>query len=430
MTHSQVCKKYVTREINRRHNGVEWRAGNVSCQGNVIKSYHWWPMAYYLGEKENQKYFLFNADRYSHSTSRHQGELLSEMKGGEITLSFSALEAMGINPQDIKFDNIIDFRHPQSTEVFYVKGENTLYLGYHNEFREFYEYGAFKKEKCYKEAQKFDRPNQGMFVKYRWAEKKEIDGKTVVFGQWHILGAVVLIVDENYYLCSLDEGTYFISKLPKKATSVEHAFNILKPQPVRVAENNGAEVKRQGEWFFIPTGMGDGELAEKFQITKTALRKSSCQKSLPSSDSSSNDHICIVFNGKGYAQLVEKRNKLNKTIDQLRAKYNDHYVSALKERCPDKSDGEFPQEIVNELRSKYQDQYWKERNKIKDDLEPINKKLSAKNGNKFYCKGTVYHRNGRGTRSGEHQTLKLGQEWHLAYKNTEIESRSMGGRFD
>jgi len=48
----------------------------------------------------------------------------------------------------------------------------------------------------------------------------------------------------------------------------------------------------------------------------------------------------------------------------------------------------------------------------------------------IFAKGNVYHRNERGRRTGQHRTLPLGAQWHLAYRNTERGSWTAGGRVD
>jgi hypothetical protein len=50
-------------------------------------------------------------------------------------------------------------------------------------------------------------------------------------------------------------GMYFLAELvtPRAPASFEEALNLLKPKVVRDAEAQGKFVRRQGEWFAIPT---------------------------------------------------------------------------------------------------------------------------------------------------------------------------------
>ena len=49
----------------------------------------------------------------------------------------------------------------------------------------------------------------------------------------------------------MDEGTFFVSRLPKRVKSIPEAFDVLMPSQVKTAILRGQEVHRQGEWFFI-----------------------------------------------------------------------------------------------------------------------------------------------------------------------------------
>lgn len=53
---------------------------------------------------------------------------------------------------------------------------------------------------------------------------------------------------ETNLLIGFDEVAQFISMLPERAKSVEHAHKILKPKGI----GPKTDAKRQGEWFFIP----------------------------------------------------------------------------------------------------------------------------------------------------------------------------------
>ena len=95
-----------------------------------------------------------------------------------------------------------------------------------------------------------------------WREVTEKDkhGRTVT-RQVHTLGDSVVRVRDRYYLSAVDEtgvgwrGMYFLAELQTDhaPTSLADAFNFLKPKVVLEAEARGANVKRQGEWFAIPT---------------------------------------------------------------------------------------------------------------------------------------------------------------------------------
>jgi len=77
--------------------------------------------------------------------------------------------------------------------------------------------------------------------------------------QEHLLGASLVRFLRSLYLSSTDKGAhwgfgYFLTELPIKVKNVAQAFAVLKPETVKRAERNKKDVKRQGEWFFIPFG--------------------------------------------------------------------------------------------------------------------------------------------------------------------------------
>jgi hypothetical protein len=75
-------------------------------------------------------------------------------------------------------------------------------------------------------------------------------------------------VRDRYYLSAVDEtgtswrGMYFLAELltDRPPATLAEAFNFLKPKAVREAEARGAQVRRQGEWFAIPTKLLTSEL--------------------------------------------------------------------------------------------------------------------------------------------------------------------------
>ena len=65
----------------------------------------------------------------------------------------------------------------------------------------------------------------------------------------------------EHWICGMDEGSYFVSKLPKKCYTVVGAFKTLKPKEVRDYEiANKTSIKRQGEWYFIPQDIPEKEV--------------------------------------------------------------------------------------------------------------------------------------------------------------------------
>jgi hypothetical protein len=106
---------------------------------------------------------------------------------------------------------------------------------------------------------------------WREVEMKDKYGRTQTRNV-HTLGDSVVRVQKHLYLSGVDEtgrgrGTYFFAQLRRPGTprSVEDAYNFLKPDAVREAEARGTSVRRQGEWFAIPTTLTTGQLEADIQ---------------------------------------------------------------------------------------------------------------------------------------------------------------------
>jgi hypothetical protein len=75
----------------------------------------------------------------------------------------------------------------------------------------------------------------------------------------HFSGACVFAIGKDTYLFDIDRQEIqehnifnpFLTKLPKRVSSIEEAYDVLIPDEVRKARAEGIEVKRQGEFFFI-----------------------------------------------------------------------------------------------------------------------------------------------------------------------------------
>ena len=102
----------------------------------------------------------------------------------------------------------------------------------------------------------------------RWRDVTETDKHGQVHKRRvHTLGDSVVRVRDRYYLSATDEtgvgrGMYFLAELQTDhpPATLKEAFDFLKPNVVLEAEARGANVRRQGEWFAIPTKFLTSEL--------------------------------------------------------------------------------------------------------------------------------------------------------------------------
>lgn len=97
--------------------------------------------------------------------------------------------------------------------------------------------------------------------------------------QVHTLGDSVVRVRDHFYLSGVDEtggwdGRYFLARLntDRPPQSFEEALDLLKPKVVLEAEERGAGVRRQGEWFAIPTKLTTSQLLHDVE-RRVAVRR-------------------------------------------------------------------------------------------------------------------------------------------------------------
>lgn len=57
----------------------------------------------------------------------------------------------------------------------------------------------------------------------------------------------------SYFLLGVDGGSPFVVQVSRRPQTVDEAFQWLMPKKVKEAVIQGLDVKRQGDWFFIPT---------------------------------------------------------------------------------------------------------------------------------------------------------------------------------
>lgn|GEM_PF-1789267 len=366
MNTHQIVRRFAERTPNpRKDNAVKWRGAvsygfssgftgaRIYCEGNTLFSYgRHFALAHYLGDRDGKKFFLKNGDRASQTTSRQQAEVQELCTGP--TVSFSAFHAAGIDLSGLRAENVIDFAE-----------DVRVYLMRDKESGVFYQLGKWNSELDeYERGEVFTAPKQGAF----FPDTSEPENNGFVTGVWHVLAACLIHVDGRYLLSAVDEGSYFVSELSSPAKSIQEAFGLLKSREVRKAEIKGATVKRQGEWFFVPTGIKtDRDLARainlprlgKVKIDSLPRPKDSVGRSL------GNCHRCFVVE---HGSELWARGTVRHQHEEPR------YVSGTQTL----SDGRvFPAAIRD---------------------------------------GFTY----RATR--EHAALRLGKEWHRVYRNTELGS--------
>lgn len=221
MSHENVIAAFAARKINRRHDAVNWTTSNVFCEGDLLYSYgRHFALAKYLGES----LFLKNGDKYSSSTSHHQGITDHHCPGPVV--SAVSLRKNGMEFHDMKFDNVV-FWQKACRKFVYRDDKTGLYY-----------------EKSYADNADNDRTNEwfvggleGQLTDRPWTppdsgefvptyKRKERDHR-IIPGTWYIAGAVVIRNAKRHYLSFVDaEGKIFMTRLSRKPKSVEQAFSL------------------------------------------------------------------------------------------------------------------------------------------------------------------------------------------------------------
>lgn len=216
----EVIKAFVDDPFDDR--GGRNSQGSVYFDGDgIIYSYgEHFPLAVAL--KKHEDFFLVNGDGTTNTTSKHRWDLFTCLRnrlGAEcyVVVPFSSLaQAMG---QGTRW----------SSSAYYT-ARNTrdrLEVIHHKE-----DYWVDKQV---------------------WVTDKETGEKELKDVREHFLGATLIKIEEDYYLSGIDEsgkdrrGLYFLTKLPRPASSVDDAYLAIKPEGL-----NGEAHVRQGEFFLVP----------------------------------------------------------------------------------------------------------------------------------------------------------------------------------
>ncbi len=206
ISHDVLIKKFVS------DGAVAGQGSHMFIDGDVLYSYgHHFPLMV-----RTPFGFVLNADKYSTTTSAHQSACF---KHATMQIPFSVLRAAGIGWKDVEIVDSEKARWDWTGK--WNDGKSTISNAMYEAASQAY------KDSCVREEER--RPE-----------------------------AALLKVGDKHYLSSMDGRNYFMCLLPDPVTTVEEAFESLKPLEVI-----GKTFKRQGEWFFVETSPFHGETAKK-----------------------------------------------------------------------------------------------------------------------------------------------------------------------
>jgi len=230
-------------------------ASNMFIEGDVLYSYgHHFPM--FVRTKFG---FLLNADKYSSSTSQHQGGC---MKSATIQIPFSCLQAAGI----IKSYGGYGFDEAGIQDMELVKADKQRY-----DWTGRWVNGYGKDTKVITNT---EYNNLTEAEKEIWNKQEERRPESAI-----------VKAGGKFYLSSMDGWNYFMCELPEPVTTIPDAFELLKPKEVI-----GKDFIRQGEWFFVETS-APATLLWQLGQDKKMYRAMAQKFTLPKKREESNSHV-------------------------------------------------------------------------------------------------------------------------------------------
>ena len=280
-----VKKKVVNRVPERIENinlvtffktGEREHSGDVVyIHGNVLNCITNYPSRgdYTAAAVKVDGYTIINGDDVQDNIGDFEDvvDQLQDYGDKEITTSFLCLKNAGINFQKIKVLEIT-----KDLDVSIRHGEEGF-----DEFEANVPQGATYKE----------------YPDYDLDKDENIDGpeakiNKILEKRYHRAGCMLIREGKFSYICGMDEETYFVTKLSKNTTTINTAFQSLKPIAVQQWEKkNGTQAIRQGEWFFLPTDF--------------AKVKGMRRKGLPLWKAGGNKHMAekyVVQDGRNYVK--------------------------------------------------------------------------------------------------------------------------------
>lgn len=118
-------------------------------------------------------------------------------------------------------------------------------------------------------------PEETITRKHESDKRDKAGNKVWIDETVHFTGASLFSIDGTAFLFDVDrrELEYkvfnpFLVRLPSAAGSIAEAYEILKPEPVVAALAKGQDVKRQGEFFFIPVSALEAKRLSKLAETE------------------------------------------------------------------------------------------------------------------------------------------------------------------
>lgn len=235
MNHSEITIHFASRASTK-----DVRGHNIYTRNDNKDIYSYGLHFRMAHANDETKTIVVNGDAYSTTTSRHQSYLRSALANNmpsgyrSIIVPFTISAA---NRANFKLESIDIIDVSPDREIAKCLTHNADFSAIRSRSSNAWDnLNAHRREYNYEcDTKYFHRLGESVFR-----------AEDYTTGKW------------SYFLSGFDETAssnttgYFISKLPRRATSVEDAFLSLAPKSVQKAIAEGLEVKRQGDTFAIP----------------------------------------------------------------------------------------------------------------------------------------------------------------------------------
>lgn len=269
----EVIRSYRTQSGKYTHGSVG-REGhtNIFYEGRILYSFgHHFPLAVRhvnADSEENEGFgckvkYLINGDRVSKTTTGHQDQVIGGCRPN-VQVPFSALMQAWNYAQGDRYSYTVKTMNQLAVELELRLEESQFKI---------VNYCRDEWTTRYKISDSPEEWSSWMSAQDANTYFQNLTNKTAESQNRHRLGAVLFTIRSISFLSSfdnLDKGNYFLCQVPRNPSTVDEAYEYLKPDAVKTAEQVGLPILRQGDWFFTRP-YGEAQAIVLGQISK--LRK-------------------------------------------------------------------------------------------------------------------------------------------------------------
>lgn len=212
---------------------------------------------------------------------------------------------------------------------------------------------------------------------------------------------------------TMTEEQVQVKMVPQKPKSIAEAYELLKPEKVKMAELEGKSVIRQGEWFFIDADMKD--LPEFNEAYEAELKEKA------SVDISSEEYGLVEAPEDAAWSIAVKKEGRYGVLNLLpKGEFDPNAISSYLHAAQAKQEAKDKLKGLDAFKPSLQ--WLRVGNNRPNSVSEVAKRIVDEE-EVIYCRGSVQH-SGR-----EHRPIML-PTWHIAMPNTSVASFNIIGDID